>query len=888
VELPKNIEFVDVKVSEGWITQVDTPDLSERFLMDIVGFKNDAQGMIGQRDWGTIHRKPAYPTVPAAATIKNGFTFIDRTDSTEYEVILDAATYMRLYVHDPSMAGANPGTVNDWIELTRVFTAKVNEPSGIGASDKNVDIGTVKDSLTNSYSLATNELRYYICLNVTRNPNQAVFITASSATNISCDTVLGSAGLGWAHNDNLVFFKHNGWFDALFVSPFPANPAITDINYNIGATPHFAVNSIDAQRKANIYYGTAPYTASMKTPLQLQRQNTRTIFKAQGGGKLVTLPANWYLEKGGGGLCPFYASLGSVNGPVSSYPLTAFAQNIEDSAGNAFLRIEGRYGSPSTGSPQQYSQLRFAVTLVYNGYEESDPVFKAFVKVDDPSRIYPDFYLDNLRINLARMNKSITGIRLYATAATQGQVDAGWADADADYIFLGEINFSDATIAEGANSGVYWSVSNTVPEMPYTWNFSGGFHILQGQVFFNGYDRAKNGGISLRAKLAHASQTVRAYRKPRFARQLSRNQTSIIVADDGDLALVTSSYNGDPNHEDDNFPNATVDINNNPMRYVLTGHGEMYGLETMGENAVIFRPTEIEIVGMESGARRIIPADVESRRSIIRFPGGIAWAGRSSIYLLPEGGGEVENLIPNIQNWYDGTMIATGTTPFVADADRKNIIGGWNETDQELWFQVKTTSEAGATEWVQLRIPRRTGKPYKRIIDNGFAGELKYYSNSLDKSFTLGQQNGILKYPNRSGNFYFQDNVDLLIDDPTNNIYGIIGRLAINIGSVYDLMQNAVLFCIILDYEGDDMTGTEKFDLKLYANGSTTPFDSKKYYVRKLKHVPDEPRPIEPYGQIQQLKVEILLPVATRQKVKKFNLSTIKLGFLRQTRIGTN
>jgi hypothetical protein len=162
---PKDIKFVDVPVADGWVTDFDMPDLPDNVIIEGRGLRS-RPGFILVRDFGTKHRYASYPTVPYAVTIVDGFTMFDPTTSTEYPIVVgyDDNSRLHVYVYDESLSGSNPGTTNHWIELTRVFTAKVDGTPAAGAYS--VNLKTIKDARMQSYTPATDEFNTYVAWNV--------------------------------------------------------------------------------------------------------------------------------------------------------------------------------------------------------------------------------------------------------------------------------------------------------------------------------------------------------------------------------------------------------------------------------------------------------------------------------------------------------------------------------------------------------------------------------------------------------------------------------------------------------------------------------------------------------------------------------------------------
>ena len=875
---PPKSEKIDISRADNWVTNYDAADLPENYILDGRGIRPLPE-MIFVRDFGTKHRFANYPSVPGTITIIDGFTLYDVASSTEYEMVvgLDTNSHLHIYVNDSVFAGANPGTVNNWIELTRYFNAQINSIVDYHTASLN----NITDSLNNSYSfVGTSDIVNYIVFNSEAAGDSRVsFITAMpTSSQIRTSSAINAGGLNWSAGNHLTIFRDFGLFD------FFLNSA-KDIS--LGATPHIRWSAVEAQSKVNILLGTSASPPVMAQPFRIQRIATnRSAFwdKTVATAPRLTIPANWYLEKGCGGLSPAFYSYGSAAAPLTP-PGTQQAPVISDPNGNSLIRL--KFTPSESVSGDTHIGLRVAMTLVYDNYQESDPVFKAYLKADDG--YIPQFNLDELAVNYGRFPKNVTSFRFYGAAATASVVYAGWPDEDTGYSLMMEIPIYSSSflwvssqVGFNTNTGGWNNDQTTEYSYQFVPDTSGIAYGAFQYVIIN----LCAGNATLGGSLGHAVDVTRKYYTPRFSVRAAREQGVYSVIDIDDKTLLISTLDGAGVIEDDNFVEESVDNVDNRLRIFLNGHGELAGLVIMRDMVYAFRKTEYEVYDLASGNQRIATCDFLSKRSLVMTPHGVLWAGTSGIWFLPIDGGEPELLNSFFRNWYDGTLTidnGKSTTPYILAAYRSAIIAGYDQTFDEVWFHVQAnvdTEFGGGAEYLCLRynfdlknwiVPRK--------IETGAINFFTRRTIDTEGSlFSIGYASGILSYPARtSGVSLYKDGIAYGGSGGTS----LTTRITINFGSLHAFYNPVVLDQYLVDVDADTSADASAvFNIDWFANEEVSAFCS----ATQLGVVRAFTRKFRIRGQLEQVRVRISLPAAST--IARFSLSKVVIIFVRQQRYG--
>jgi hypothetical protein len=868
---PKNIDYLDIDSVREWITVVDQPDTPDNFAIEGRGVHN-IDGMILKRDFGTQHRFANYPSLPSSITIIGGYTFYDVESAAEMEIVVgyDSQRKFRVFVNDSALASANVGTVNNWIELTRVFSAKVNGTPSTTTATVNID--TVVDAIGNAYTPSADEFNGMIAWNVTSGKNNFAHIKDSTATSLTADVYFGSDGLNWADNENILLIRDNGWMDQLFTSTPTDPPTNTTRNVDLDTQILARFNPVEAQTKVNMYWG-SDNPVVMRTPLRLQRKNAaRYLFYTAAGTPLVTLPANWYMEKGGGGLCTYHSTKGSALSPTATSPTSSDTASIQDATGNTFLKV----GYTIDQGLLDYTGLRVVMTLVYDGYQESDPVYRWYLQSSVGAS--PVLSITSLKICLARMNKAITAIRFYSAQATNTEESAGWAEADSDYKFYFEFSLISNSITTRDGQTAAYSASATwatVPTDQYCYQMTSSVHYVAptSPSIANTWNRS--------------TDLVRSYLTPRYCARISRSQGALSIVDGDDQTLYLSLFDGWGNNNDDIFPELTTDNLGNRLQILLNGLGELQGIAVQNDIVYAFRKREYETYDLQSGLQGLRPCDFAGKNSLVITPKGLFWAGHSAIWWLPVSGGDPVPITQPFQNWYDGTLMinnGTGSSPYLTAAYRSAIVAGFDPTFQEVWFHVQANEDTefgGSTEYLCLRWSL-TSEKWLVPRELAISAAVKYFSQSRTDTngsyLTVGYASGLLRYPAKSGNSYpYKDGVAYGDTGGT----AITTRLMMNIGSIYGLAKNGVLALLIIDQVADiSADSTQQFVIELFANNELVAFETKKQLL-SLRSIP---RAVPPRGQLERLRMRVSLPSTTT--AGRWEISKITLGISRQGRIG--
>lgn len=873
--------------------------------------------------WQSSDTNTARPPI----TIINGHTFVD-TDGTETDIVvgLDSDNDMRIYVYD-----------NGWVELTRYIDALINDTAG--ASDTNFDIDTITENGA-SYTPSADEFNNWVVVNTTQS-NETVFITDCTATNLTVDTVIGSNGLNWANNDAIQIFKFpcfkfnytysNGATPLIRFLPVEAQRKVNILYEHTDGTNKQAVqvmkrdiryymhDSISAYNRTlpqgwyaesdigilNPYYtnegtissaftttgyfrevtglsGTTTVTVTTSAVHNLSTGDTIMFF----GNFLNDVSGYWTITVTGASTFTLDKCIGSgsytlLGGYYGYIIKVANASIYDQTSGRNWMGVlTGKYNTTST-TLQKY--LRVYITLVYN-YQESDPIFQGFYYLaSTPTANEGTELYWAVLINFALMNKEITAIKIYAACPSSDTTAAanGWTDADSDYYLVNTINLQSNT-----PSTQYFKKQNlSYYDKPYFGTIYTSGTVTQSRI--NSLDRtnAVNGAATnISDALNHAVDKTRTYPTPRYAVRAARPQGAISVIDEDDLTLRLSNRNGDNVNEDDNFPNVAVDNEGSKLKAFLNSSGELLGLGILNDQIQAFKKTEREWIDLQSGLQGITRCDFIAKNSLVlNCPHGLAYAGEHGIYLLPKTGGDAFVLNPGWQNLYDGTLMVTGTTPYMSSAYRQAIVGGYDVTYDALWF-VSQLNTAASTEYVAFvySFARRplSGEPvgwYQRKLNIGSDGSVKYFTNRrADGSLTIGFGSGILKYPNRSGSFLYQD--DVLIDGKaTPSQYsqskGIPTRLKVHCGSLYDILTRSTINTIKIDYAGDSTSGTGAFNLKCYKDAITTAFETKTFGVDSAPIM----RQMPAVGAMERFSFQIDLTEGDEEDFKELDISTVEM-----------
>lgn len=822
-------------------------------------------------------------------TLIKMFPLYDENAGQEYTIVvgLDAVNYTHVYVYDATLAAANPGSQGNWIEITRTFTALVNGTPAAG--DTTATIDNLKDSRAYAYVPVSTELVGYGVINIQR--NNAGYVSAMpSATQITLNTAVGSDALAWQDNDELMFFRDNGFFQQLFQNPFTFTYA--NCNLNLGATPYMRWNDITGQQKVNWYAGTAGAPPVMRYPLRIQRNSTARDRFYAAAGKLITLPANWYMEFGGGGLCPFYDSIGTSGVPVipAQNAWTDVVKTIADVDGNVFMKITLSHQARNTGdanSNSPYIGQRFAFTLSYDGYQESDPILETYFQTTVGSEIQVG--IKKIEICLARMNKAITGLNVYSAYGSVAQVTGGWPVADSEYFLVMNLPFDGPNFTQigleqpyihGANN-FEWAIQTTSEYEIYLFNSPMGTFTSFSGSFVQSLD-------NLADSIGHpALRELRSYLKPRFVRKAARSQGSLVVVDQDDRSLRLSTYctiGGQLVHQDDNFPNVTADNKGNKQIITLIGKGPLQGIANHSNFVWCFRNSEFELQDLVSVNQELAPCDFYAIESLVVHDEGMTWVGKSGIYWVPNGSLQIVPVNPLWANELTGSvLIDDGSNSVITNASRLAARSGWNPYTREVWLQFLVNNDAadgGGTSYVQYILTKGMKAWRQRVVGvvSPATQEIHDYSQSKDGTFSLVYAGGVLKYPNL-GALRYEDDVT---NAGLSAGLGIDTSFEVNIPEVAGQYARSVLRAITPRFRGTSTDKNGKIKIEFFANRQAAAFDTQYFNVDEIADL----REIADFGEMEALKTRV--SIVDPANVQRLDFSQIDIGFRTKERRGSD
>jgi len=962
-----DLTYINIDSVGEVITNYDTKDIPDRYAIDAKGVRLGKEGMVLQRYWGTKKLYDNVPTKPATGTIVGGHRFYNKDTDSEIDIIVTTdstgTAYTRIYANDSTLASANVGTANNWIELKRAFTAVVDGTPG-ATTDTTVDLKEIKDSLGSSYTLSTHELKYFICLNV--DLNVAALVVSSTATQIGIPNYAGNDGLKFLDGHNLVFFRTT-WAFNNFYKAKTTEWSGTDINMNLGASPHNRWLPVEAQKKVNLALGNTSTPPTMRNLMRLQVNNIKNLFH-DGSGYGLSIPANWDINTVGG-LITHYDSNGSEGTPIT-VEVTDETVTIENDT-----NADGTAGAPFMQFVYDVTHtallggidthLRFAVTLEFDNYQESDPIYKGFFQC--PADYVPAVVINSVSINPATMPKNLTAINFYCATHSNSLTAVQWLDKNSDYAlhFSLPINSDTYTAlgesADYSGAGVRWDLVETsqycyslvcgtsislgsgasyqVGEIyPQAVEIGSGYTVGDILTLTGGSDDATvqvdsvhpstnsvisvslvtpgtsgfeiglyetTGGTGTGAKilvtklspkyntstsgtlagrLAHATDTTRTLITPRFLTKSARNQAAIHVLDRDESTLMFSCYNGSAAHEDDNIPNIAADSSGNRQLIALNGKGVMRGLEITRDIITVLRSTEAETFDLQTGVQQLFDIDFLASASLVKSPYGLTWAGRTGIWFMPENGSSLRQINLKWANKYDGSMmIDDGITSYVTDTYRSAIVSGYDPYTKAVVFCIQTNKHDTGSEYVlasyEFEYDRWSFKVLGGSIIPKFFAKTTKISTADSARLIIGTTGSLLRYPNIGGTFPYQDSETAASAAGS----GFETSITINLKSLYNQIENANLVCFLIDQSGSSIDGVGLFTVEFYANDETSAFDTQYVPIDEIPEI----RNIEARGNLDSLRIKLSLPSATLSNFKKWDVSRIILGFMKNIRKGT-
>jgi len=575
----------------------------------------------------------------------------------------------------------------------------------------------------------------------------------------------------------------------------------------------------------------------------------------------VPVAEGWTVQKAQ--LTPDFKAFGAINSYLQNSSLT---QEI----GDGFqIKVDSTPADEATSGEQWF--LRIYVTVLYaeynydTYYQESDPIAKVYVRPAATDK-HPNPKI-TVYVDPALVNKNVIGFNFYVARNDVNELAIDkWPENPKEAILLWT-----QLVYDKDNKGydVGWTFND---QLRYA-------YAVEVNKFTNTLIEAASANINLLDALAHAPDEKREYLRPRYVAKAVRQQGSIVSVDQDDGILRFSTFDGYGVHQDDNFPDVSVDNFGFKQKLnLLPVAGELMGLVTHNDQILAFRPYTVEQIDLYSGVQRAYEADVLAKRSILNTPYGTFWAGNNAIYLFPSGRADIQ--VANIawKNFFDGTLKATNGDQFISKANRQASIGGYDPTYHEYWLHVLCDDEAGTgTEYLCFRMNPEVGLWNVRKLNIGTNAAVAYFARDTT-GMIIGYSAGLLNYPNRisANSLMYED--DVTSADVTAS-KGVITSATLHLGSVYALNTNVALLDILIDHT---TLGTGSFDLTLFANAETTAFDTKTVPVnaRPLK------RRIVMRSRVDRARVAFGLSGTALTTVTKFNISQIEIGFAPDERLG--
>lgn len=875
--MPDVKNSISIKDITDWITDIDPRDLSKNFLSRVRGFRIDTPGFIG-KDFGTIHR---YQSYPSGSTQVDGHNLRVSTDNSEHDIWIgyDSSNNLGIYVWNTSLTA--------WEELTRVL--KTHLLGAPGVTDTTVTINTVTDYHGNSVTLGSGDILNYIAVNMNAaRLGESLIIVNNTSSTISTVVYVGSAGANWQNGDEVWLFRMTG------ILPDSVLGTGRGYIFANGVTPHTRFMPLETQDKVTMFYGSSDDPPVLRQPIQI-RKSIYTSNVASGGVNVyyypddlggqrsihllqpyqyigndatinpgspifigmttpaaaLTTTAGWYIDKAQ--LTPDFKAVGAATVPKR------YLDPIETVTIGEGIKLSFDF-TASTASTDLY-HTRFYVTVLYRGisptipYQESDPICQVFLSMRDVSgatgipTLKPTILIDPSRIN-----KTIAGFRFYEAQKLDDDIGgklANWLDDPTEYIELVDVLITDAG----------WVL---YPTDFYCYHYR---VIDLTKAFYDNALASANSNID--ANLEHAIDLNRSYLTPRYGVMIGRSGGPVMAVDQDDQTIRLSTYSGDAAHMDDAFPDVSTDNLGSKQKITLFGHGQILGLSKLGTILVILRNSELERYDLQSGEQDIFAIDCYSKRSVIGLgtndaPIGVAWGGKSGIWMLPAGGGLPVVFNRNLSNFYDGTlMISDGVTPFVTDTQRKNSIFGYDQVYREIYCHLQVNKEDGSgTEYLTLRYAIDSDKRKWNARQFNLSGVIKYFGYKNDGTMIIGSTNGILKYPNRvtyAAAHPYEDDVSWDGSVGTSANRGIPASFKLNVGEIHSLnplvtMRNFIQWVIATSKTNGLVT------VNFYADGAPLPFD---YLYFRPADKQGMPRIVRRIGQLRQLEIEVIVPTST-------------------------
>ena len=864
MKAPKDGKDLIIDEIKGLVTNADPTNLSESYATEMIGLKNTTPGFLADKDFGT---KRMYSSYPSNFAINNGEILTDIDTGTEHAVLWgydSVRSRWRLFVD-------LDGTGN-WYDVTRKLTTTINT---VG-STTSVTMNTLYEDGVTAVTPPT--MNSWIIWNVTR--STGAFIVSNASLVLTTSQFSST----WISGDVIWIFNGEATLYAFLENSNAFSQTL------LGTTPYSRFHSIQPEKKINFYYGSSAKPAIMFNSISVFKITTAyDILPDSGNFGQFTIASGFRAQRGGGGLMPTFQQLGYLGGELLSndsvqyFNTTLPITTANDSMMVITLKLE--HGV----SNNDFHLVYVAMTATFNGYEETDPIYRVFTGDMRGGHCAFDTFFP--AVDMALLPKNLTALNFYQHNVTNADIDSGarvLANVDKNYLF----RFSIPILVDAQNPGtttMYW----------------GALYSAAGQYVGsppNAIETTQANGISLATALNRTTitgvdpntglpTTTRKYYTPRFAVNSSRSENPVVVIDINNRTLLACIMDGYGVLEDDNFSEITIDNNSNQLTIDLLTDGNLIGLQTDSKGLVYaFKDNGfVEIIDIQSGEHEIRTMDVDAPNSIISCEYGIIGAGSSGINFIPNGGGQIQRISLDINNLYDGTLRSIATTlvpttvPLISTANRLLACSGYIRKTKELIIQIPTVwpiSGNNSAVYMNYLFQFDGNKWRQRIFNNADSGKVLFFMTNKTGYLVIGFPSTIQYYPNMTDqNVQFEDDVT---SAGASTNHPVTCTFTIEIGSLFGLSVQSILYRVFAWYDRVIDTGsTATMTLTLCANHGSTNFQTITFPLNG-KSIPHN---IVRRGQINRLTITMNL--STDITLRSFTLSQLVLSYVLRARKGT-
>lgn len=876
MNLPDNIEPRDIKSIRGLFKNLDPNDSPDDIALELRNARLNTNGLL-TKDYGTINLLPSYPTTEIVADtsfdIRSHEVLKDASVNVAHSVFYgpDSNGKSRIYVNKSVTGTPDFDWLNAIVHLIDTGAAFVPTYSGttklslLRVNVDDIDLGGASGPAP--ATVAENAYAGWLAVK-----NLQAALVVSNTAGVSSGTidvyVLGDvATLGWS--DSTV---------VLYRNPYTYLLDYLSSNMLNGATPLVRWHAMDALKKLILLHTAT--NGTRRIPLQINKRDSFVWFKNTVPNPdliLATFPAGFYLDIYGANAD--FQEAGTVAAALVPASGTITKTIEAANASYSFLKIRVSVAD-TTGITRDAAVLTHFygyVTLIYRG-GESDPVYR-FYTGSAVATNSPTATLD-FDFNPALMDREIVGIRIYGRAYTAAEIEGNTAailQLDTEAILVKEYNFSDDTTAwsvvTGSDHCVRYTQALTVAQD--TWQREP-LKVHNTTITFANEAVVGEGVPTITDLLNHGIDRNRDWHTPRFITSSTNNKGDIIITDESDKKLRFTGYDGFGTHAEDIYPDSSVDRGGNRLIGSLIGQGKIMGLVPSGNSVLILRKNSTERYNLSVGGSDILEPDCTSEDSVVVTPHGTAWAGSAGIWWAPRNGATPYLINVPLQNEHDGRLTLANGTPFVTDAYRSTIKGGYNALFSEIWMQYKMNVEGGGTEYVCKRyfLPEASyekGQWVERKL--GAAIEAIHFSQTGDNRLCIVLADSILVYPNIEEGYNYLDGVEI---DTSGDAVASTGEgfemsVTLALGSIANAAAGSLLHGIKFNHVGKTLSGLGKYLVEIFLNNRTVAATS----VYQRIDQPPTYITIPRIGAVKLFKVRISIPSATRADTTKLDISSV-------------